>query len=108
MSDDKTPEESRTLADYIPPEPKTQPRSSRREPTRAEVDRLEALERAVRDTDPDAPRKGRRSKRDRSERDLDDYYANKGWKKKGKRGSGKGSFIFWALVILFVVAFVLD
>lgn len=112
MSDKDTPPDknkSRTLADFIPDEPEPErSRPRRRKPTSVEAEKLEALERAVRETEPDAVRRRARKSRDRSGGDLKDYYDNKGWKTKNRKRGGKGRFIFWAVVILFVVAFVLD
>ena len=109
MDENKSDKPSRTLADFIPDEPKHKPsKSARRKPTRAETERLEALERAVRETEPEAVRRRKKKSPDRSGRDLEDYYANKGWKAKKRKKGGKGQFVFWAIAIMFVVAFPLD
>jgi hypothetical protein len=105
MSDDN-PEKDKpvTLADYIPPAAPITP--ERRKAARDSLSsedraRLEELERAVRDTEPDAigrSRKGRASKRKKSR-------ANETRKIKNSK---MRTFVFFVLVVLFFIVFVLD
>lgn len=84
-----------TLEDYIPPAPK--PKRASRRLTRKDRDRLDALERSVKD--PDDRKRSNHKKRRKKD----------GWKQPpSRRSSGMMKLVFWALVILFIVAFVLD
>ena len=89
-----------TLEDYIPPAPKAEPR--RREPSARDKKRLAEIERAVRETEPDAIHR-RRAKARRARKTG--YKASK---PRQHRKPSKGRLVFWAIAIMFIVAFVLD
>ncbi|WP_298919038.1 DUF3040 domain-containing protein [uncultured Algimonas sp.] len=97
-TDDKDDKKPVTLADYIPPEPKAEP--SRREPSARDRERLAQIERAVRETEPEAVRRS-----DGSGRRRGPSRANRPRK---SRKTGSGRLVFWAIVIMLVVAFVID
>lgn len=97
MTDDEDNEKPVTLADYIPPTPKPDPRH--RKTTNRDRRRLEEIERAVRETQPDAVRNSKRKRKSGNKPRRPDNSRRKG---------GTGKLIFWAIVIMLVVAFVLD
>lgn len=103
---DKNSDKPRTLADFIPPEPEPARKPSRRQTSQADRERLEALERAVRETEPEAVRRSRKTKRQSEHQEWAD---NKGWKtKRRRRKGGSGKFVFWAVVIMIGLAVFLD
>lgn len=109
---DKDSEKPRTLADYIPPAPPEERKARREALSKADRERLEALERAVRDTEPDAVRRSRKSKRgpkSKREREHSEWAENKGWKsKRQSRGHNAGKFFFWAILIMIALAVLFD
>ncbi|MGJ8560853.1 MAG: hypothetical protein ACSHX3_11505 [Litorimonas sp.] len=66
MTDNEKPKPV-TLADYIPPERKPVPKSKRASATKRDRERLDALDREVRDEDPKARKQtGRKSRKKKS------------------------------------------
>ncbi|MEM7728536.1 MAG: hypothetical protein AAF311_04595 [Pseudomonadota bacterium] len=95
---DPSDKPSRTLADMIPEEPERRPRSKQLDPK--ERERLEALERAVRDTEPDALRKRSRKRRG--------HKSDKSGKAARRKRGGSGRFFLWSIIILCVLVVLLD
>ncbi|MGB6319547.1 MAG: DUF3040 domain-containing protein [Litorimonas sp.] len=89
-----------TLADYIPPATKESRKAARDALSREDRERLEALERAVRETEPDAVArsKGKRRKKRRASR------ANAPRKSK----VGANGLVVWAVLFMLLVAFFWD
>lgn len=103
---DKDDDKPVTLADYIPPASVPDRAERRKALTKGDRERLDALERAVRETEPDAVRRSRKTQR---ERDHSEWAENKGWKSKRKsRGSNVGKFVIWAILIMIALAIFLD
>ncbi|MEL6686743.1 MAG: hypothetical protein AAFP97_03885 [Pseudomonadota bacterium] len=101
MSDKKTSEEKPvTLADYIPDEPLITPaakKAARESLSAADRARLEALERAVRETEPDAVHQSKK-KRGKSKKSR----ANQPRQHDARK---KNNLVFWAIVVMLIVGF---
>jgi hypothetical protein len=112
MSDERDTEKKPvTLADYIPPATHAK-KPKRRGPSDADRKRLAELERAVRETEPDAVH--RSSEKRGKTKHKGRLAESKGWKRPNRANQprhskvGKNGLVVWAILFMILVAFFWD